>query len=99
MSIAPKPLQLGPHVGGVLITKIAVFLKGPGNDVLQLGREHRIEPNWRHRVVLLDSREVDVVPAQLAFSAIPVPAGSHRIEWRESFPGWSVSRVSAWQQW
>lgn len=48
---------------------------------------------WRHRVVLLDGREVDVVPAQLAFSAIPVPAGSHRIEWRESFPGWSVSRL------
>jgi hypothetical protein len=47
---------------------------------------------WRHRVVRLDGREVEVFPAQLAFSAIPVPPGQHRVEWEESFPGWSVSR-------
>ena len=48
---------------------------------------------WRHRTVEVDGTEVDVAPAQLAFSAIPVPAGKHRVEWREHFPGWSVSRV------
>jgi uncharacterized membrane protein YfhO len=48
---------------------------------------------WRHRTVEVDGNEVDVAPAQLAFSAIPVPAGKHRVEWREHFPGWSVSRV------
>jgi hypothetical protein len=47
---------------------------------------------WRHRVVRLDGREVDVYPAQLAFSAIPIPPGRHRVEWEETFPGWSVSR-------
>ena len=47
---------------------------------------------WSYRVVRLDGREVEVFPAQLAFSAIPVPAGRHRIEWEESFPGWSASR-------
>jgi hypothetical protein len=47
---------------------------------------------WRHRTVRVDGREVDVVPAQLAFSAIAVPAGSHRVEWTEALPGWSVSR-------
>src|SRR5262249_18844406 len=45
---------------------------------------------WRH--VLVDGREVAVVPAQLAFSAISVPAGIHRIEWTEEIPGFRVSR-------
>ncbi|MFY9552650.1 MAG: hypothetical protein WAU32_16000 [Thermoanaerobaculia bacterium] len=48
---------------------------------------------WRHRTVLVDGRETEVFPAQLAFSAIPIPAGSHVVDWREHFPGWSVSRV------
>ncbi len=47
---------------------------------------------WSYRVVRLDGREVEVFPAQLAFSAIPVPAGRHRVEWEETFPGWSASR-------
>ncbi len=47
---------------------------------------------WRHRVVRVDGREVEVVPAQLAFSAVAVPAGRHRVEWEESLPGWGVSR-------
>lgn len=47
---------------------------------------------WRHRVVRVDGGEVEVVPAQLAFSAIPIPAGPHRVEWTESLPGWGVSR-------
>jgi hypothetical protein len=48
---------------------------------------------WRHRTVRLDGNEVDVYPAQLAFSAIRVPAGKHAVDWQERFPGWSVSRV------
>jgi hypothetical protein len=47
---------------------------------------------WRHRVVRVDGVETEVVPAQLAYSAIAVPAGRHRVEWEESFPGWRVSR-------
>ena len=47
---------------------------------------------WTHRSVRLDGREVEVFPAQLAFSAVAVPAGSHRIEWEEELPGWGVSR-------
>ncbi|HEU5249754.1 MAG TPA: hypothetical protein VFW15_07185, partial [Thermoanaerobaculia bacterium] len=48
---------------------------------------------WRHRTVHVDGREVDPVPAQLAFSAVPVPAGRHTIDWRERVPG---LRVSGW---
>lgn len=47
---------------------------------------------WSHRRVLLDGLTADVLPAQLAFSAVSVPAGLHRIDWRELLPGASVSR-------
>lgn len=47
---------------------------------------------WNHRTVLLDGRPVDPVPAQLAFTAVPLPAGDHRVEWRERAPGWETSR-------
>jgi hypothetical protein len=47
---------------------------------------------WNHRMVLLDGRPAEDFPAQIAFSAIRVPAGHHRIEWRELVPGGSVSR-------
>ncbi len=47
---------------------------------------------WTHRAVLVDGVAVDALPAQLAFSALPVPAGRHQIEWRELLPGASVSR-------
>jgi hypothetical protein len=48
--------------------------------------------HWSHRTVLLDGAVTEDVPAQLAFSAVRVPAGQHRIEWKEEVPGWSVSR-------
>lgn len=47
---------------------------------------------WTHRTVLLDGASVDALPAQLAFSAVSIPAGRHRLEWRELLPGASVSR-------
>ncbi|MGH9368694.1 MAG: hypothetical protein ACRD3M_13585 [Thermoanaerobaculia bacterium] len=47
---------------------------------------------WSYRTVLLDGQEVDPVPAQLAFTAVPIPAGDHRLEWKERVPGWEVSR-------
>jgi hypothetical protein len=47
---------------------------------------------WPYRRVRVDGKDVDTVPAQLAFSAAPVPAGRHRVEWIEELPGWEVSR-------
>jgi hypothetical protein len=47
---------------------------------------------WNYRAVLLDGRPVEDIPAQLAFSAVRVPAGRHAIEWTELVPGLSVSR-------
>jgi hypothetical protein len=47
---------------------------------------------WSARDVLLDGRAVEIVPAQLAFSAVSIPKGSHRLEWVERVPGWAVSR-------
>src|SRR5262249_17171881 len=45
-----------------------------------------------YRTILLDGKKVEAYPAQLAFSAVPIPAGSHRIEWTENVPGGKVSR-------
>jgi len=47
---------------------------------------------WDHRRVRMDGREVEDFPAQLAFSAARVPAGTHRFEWEERAPGWESSR-------
>ena len=46
---------------------------------------------WSYREVRVDGRLTDVVPAQVGFSAVPIPAGRHRIQWREILPGGSVS--------
>ena len=46
---------------------------------------------WSFRSVRMDGRPVDAVPAQLAFSAVPVPAGRHRIDWVEEVPGGEAS--------
>jgi hypothetical protein len=46
---------------------------------------------WRFRDVNLDGRAVEPVPAQLAFSAIPIPAGVHRVAWSERVPGMPLS--------
>jgi hypothetical protein len=47
---------------------------------------------WTYRTVLVDGKRVEPVPAQLAFSAVPVPAGVHRVDWREEIPGLEASR-------
>ncbi|MFN2386307.1 MAG: hypothetical protein ABR576_08485 [Thermoanaerobaculia bacterium] len=48
--------------------------------------------HWRHRTVRVDGELVDAVPAQVGFTAVPVPAGAHTVEWREEAPGWRASR-------
>ena len=47
---------------------------------------------WPYRDVRVDGRPSEALPAQLAFSAVPVPAGRHRVEWEERLPGLEVSR-------
>jgi hypothetical protein len=46
---------------------------------------------WAHRRVLVDGRDAESVPAQLAFTAVRVPAGEHRVDWVEEVPGWPAS--------
>lgn len=48
---------------------------------------------WPYRSILLDGKPVEPYPAQLAFSAVPIPAGHHRLIWEERVPG---LRVSGW---
>jgi hypothetical protein len=47
---------------------------------------------WTYRSVLVDGRPAEIVPAQIAFSAVALPAGNHRIEWVERLPGEEISR-------
>ncbi|MDQ5856937.1 MAG: hypothetical protein M3542_01485 [Acidobacteriota bacterium] len=47
---------------------------------------------WNYRTVLLDGKMVEPFPAQLAFSAVAIPAGRHTIDWTEEIPGLEVSR-------
>jgi hypothetical protein len=46
---------------------------------------------WDYRNVSVDGHPADVVPAQIAFSAVSVPAGRHRIQWQEIVPGAGAS--------
>jgi len=46
---------------------------------------------WNWRTVTMDGKETEVYPAQLAFSAVRIPAGVHQVDWRERFPGLAVS--------
>ncbi len=45
-----------------------------------------------YRRVFIDGRLTEPAPADVAFSAIPIPAGAHRVEWQERVPGWELSR-------
>jgi hypothetical protein len=47
---------------------------------------------WDSRTVLVDGRRAEVVPAQIALSALAVPGGRHRVEWQERIPGGQISR-------
>ena len=46
---------------------------------------------WNHRDVRVDGQRVETVPAQLAFTALLLPAGDHRVLWREQVPGLKLS--------
>ena len=50
-----------------------------------------LRASWPYRSVEVDGSPVHTVPAQLAFTAVPVPAGRHRVVWREQLPGIGMS--------
>ena len=46
---------------------------------------------WSYRSIRLDGKPVEASPAQIAFSAVAIPAGLHTIDWRELVPGGEAS--------
>jgi hypothetical protein len=61
-------------------------------DCRQAGWLFALRGFWPYRDVRIDGSPAEVVPAQLAFSAVAVPEGRHRVEWIERLPGWETSR-------
>ena len=53
-----QPLQIGAHVGGVLVAQVAVFLQRLVNDAFELRRQIRIQPD-RRRGQLFQNRIED----------------------------------------
>ncbi len=53
---------------------------------------HVLRAFWTYRTIRIDGRAIEAVPSQLAFSAIAIPPGRHRIDWREDVPGASISQ-------
>jgi hypothetical protein len=50
-----------------------------------------LRADWPYRTILLDGKPVESAPAQLAFSAVPIPPGRHRLVWTEELPGLGLS--------
>jgi hypothetical protein len=90
-------LETGRHSSGTARPgEVRVVEKSPNRLRLHLSAPDPtwlfvVRGFWNYRTVLLDGAEVEPVPAQIAFTAIPVPAGEHDVEWRERLPGGSVS--------
>jgi hypothetical protein len=82
--------------GAALEGAVRVFERTP--EQLRLETDSRA-PSWLfvvrgyfpYRRVLIDGLPAEAVPAQIAFSAVAVPAGHHRIEWTEQLPGGNVT--------
>ncbi len=55
--IALQPLQVGPHVGGMLVSHISILLQRLVDDVFQLGRKVWIQLERRSRTLSQKHRE------------------------------------------
>jgi hypothetical protein len=83
--------------GGARPGKLRIREKSPERLVLETQTPEPtwlfvLRGDWRYRTVEIDGDPVATRPAQLAFTAVPVPAGSHTIEWREKAPGLEATR-------
>ncbi|MGH9316145.1 MAG: hypothetical protein ACRD1P_03420, partial [Thermoanaerobaculia bacterium] len=100
-------LRLGPGeivletgrrvVGTAPAGRLRIFEKSPERIRLEADTPQAtwlfvIRGYWNYRTILLDGSMVDSFPAQLAFTALRMPAGRHRVEWREEVPGGRFSR-------
>ena len=55
--VALQPLQVGPHLRGMLIAQVAVFLQSLIDDPFQFGRHSGIQPQRRSRRRIQDGFE------------------------------------------
>ncbi len=77
--------------------RLSIVERSPGRMVLETAADDPtwlfvLRGDWSYRTVTIDGRSAETRPAQLAFTAVPVPGGRHRVEWRENAPGLDASR-------
>jgi hypothetical protein len=53
-SVSLQPLQVGANIGGVLVTKAAVFFQTLRDDPFQFDWQVRVYSNWRYRCSIQD---------------------------------------------
>ncbi len=87
-----------PAAGAARPGTVRIIEKSPERIVAELDAPDPtwlfvLRAYWPYRTILLDGRRVEAQPAQLAFSAVPIPPGRHRLVWQEHLPG---LRLSAW---
>ena len=69
-----QPLQVGAHVGGVLVAQVAVFLQRLVDDLFQLRRNITIETNRRGRIRIEDCLEDRLPNFRHETATLPSPS-------------------------
>jgi hypothetical protein len=91
-------LETGRHGSGEAAGgRVEVLERSPERLLLAIRSERPgwvfvLRGYWPYRRVKVDEKEAEVVAGQLAFSAVRVPAGEHRVQWQEELPGREVAQ-------
>ncbi|HEY7574142.1 MAG TPA: hypothetical protein VIB08_03210, partial [Thermoanaerobaculia bacterium] len=97
-AIAPSEVlvETGRRAAGENSGRVAVRSQSPERLDLEVepakpGYLFVLRGYWPFRRVTVDGKPVETFPAQVAFTAVPIPAGRHEVAWEERLPGSPVS--------
>jgi hypothetical protein len=97
-AIAPSEVlvETGSRAAGENSGRVVVRSQSPERLDLEIeaarpGYLFVLRGYWPFRRVTVDGEPVETYPAQIAFTAVPVPAGRHAVAWEERLPGGPLS--------